>query len=103
MIPLKIVSSSFAYAICRSDYNCSRAQIRISRIKSSAGCIQAVSAVAIGGVDVITELIYASPEAFEHGMEIATRLPVSKRIAADQDYLVEPDGIRITLVDERTR
>ena len=56
----------------------------------------------IADVDVITELTYIDQAAFDHAMDLATRPPVSNRIAADQDYLFDPDGVRIVLVDERT-
>ena len=57
----------------------------------------------IGGADVITELTYASREAFDHAMDIASKSPASDRIAADQAHLFDPEGIRITLVEERTQ
>lgn len=56
----------------------------------------------IADVDVITELTYIDQAALDHAMDLATRPPVSNRIAADQDYLFDPDGVRIVLVDERT-
>ena len=35
-------------------------------------------------------------------MALAAQSPAAKRIAADQDFLSEPDGIRILVVEKRT-
>ncbi len=56
----------------------------------------------IADVDIVTKLTYASQAEFDYAMEMASRSPISERIAADQQYLFDPAGIRITLVDERT-
>ena len=56
----------------------------------------------VGGADVITELTYADQAAFDHAMALAAQSPAAERIAADQDFLFEPDGIRILVVEKRT-
>lgn len=56
----------------------------------------------ISGIDVVAELTYASQAAFDQAMDLAARPPTSDRIAADQEYLFDPAGIRIVVVDERT-
>ena len=56
----------------------------------------------VGGADVITELTYADQAAFDHAMALAVQSPAAERIAADQDFLFEPDGIRILVVEKRT-
>ena len=56
----------------------------------------------VGGAHVITELTYANRAAFDHAMALASQSPVAERIAADQDFLFDPDGIHILLADERT-
>ena len=53
------------------------------------------------GVDVITELTYRDQAAFEHAMEVSRRPAVWDRIARDQAFLFDPDGIRIVVADER--
>ena len=55
----------------------------------------------IAGVDVITELTYRDRAAFDHAMALAVQPPASERIAQDQDFLFESDGVKIVLVDER--
>jgi hypothetical protein len=56
----------------------------------------------IAGIDVVTELTYATQAAFDQAMDLAARPPISETIAADHANLFDPAGVTIVVVDERT-